>query len=278
MNDDETRPVTEPTEPTEPAEPKGLTEPDAAPAPGRGRRVVLTALPVILVLGAVGGAAAYTKNTVDTADRTVTTTVWDEDHAPVGKDPAGEPSRGRHDSELTKLLLPVPEGYRLGPDIGALGNDSETSGAKATAAMKEMGRGLAGKDRRALNKSVEKLRVRGIAQRSYASDAHDLVVNIQIVKMQDKRAVRETYLTRKKLLDSIDAFRKGPSVDGHKKVSCYRLPKGDKGTLDGVICAAYDGETSVTVNASGSKPFSPSDVGDLVKDQLDHIVSPGEYI
>ncbi|MEU0099060.1 hypothetical protein [Streptomyces sp. NPDC006267] len=248
------------------------------PAPGRGRRVVLTALPVILVLGAVGGTAAYTKNTVDTADRTVTTTVWDEDHAPAGKDPAGEPSRGRHDSELTKLLLPVPEGYRLGPDIGELGNDSETSGAKATAAMKEMGRGLAGKDRRALNKSVEKLRVRGIAQRSYASDAHDLVVNVQIVKMRDKRAVRETYLTRKKLLDGIDAFRKGPSVDGHKKVSCYRLPKGDKDTLDGVICVAYDGETSVAVNASGTKPFNPSDVGDLVKDQLDHIVSPGEYI
>ncbi|WP_103535465.1 hypothetical protein [Streptomyces sp. SM11] len=286
MNDDETRPVTEPTEPNgspaPDAAPVPATEPDAAPvpppAPGRGRRVVLTVLPVVLVLGAVGGAAAYTKNTVDTADRTVTTTVWDEDRAPAGKDPAGEPSRGRHDSELTKLLLPVPEGYRLGPDIGELGNDSETSGAKATAAMKEMGRGLAGKDRRALNKSVEKLRVRGIAQRSYVSDAHDLVVNVQIVKMQDKRAVRETYLTRKKLLDGIDAFRKGPSVDGHKKVSCYRLPKGDKETLDGVICIAYDGETSVAVNASGSKPFSPSDVGDLVKDQLDHIVSPGEYI
>ncbi|MFH9297919.1 hypothetical protein [Streptomyces sp. NPDC017520] len=239
---------------------------------------MLTALSVVLVLGAVGGAAGYVKNTVDTADRTVATTVWDEDHAPTGEDPAGEPSRGRHDTELTKLLLPVPEGYLLGPDIGELGNDSETSGAKAAAAMKEMGRGLAGKDRRELDKSIEKLRIRGIAQRSYAADSHDLVVNIQVVKMRDRQAVRASYLNRKKLLDSFDFFRKGPKVDGHKRVTCYRLPKGDKKSLDGVTCIAYEGAVSVTVDANGSKPFSPSEVGDLVKDQLDHIASPGEYV
>nr|WP_257002341.1 hypothetical protein [Streptomyces sp. WZ.A104] len=242
------------------------------------RRVLMTALPVVLVLAAVGGAAGYTNATVDTADRKVTTTVWDEDHAPAGKGPAGDPSRGRHDTELSKLLLPVPEDYRLGPDIGELGNDNETSGAKATAAMKEMGRGLAGKDRRELNKFVEKLRIQGIAQRSYTSQANDLVVNIQVMKMQDKRAVRRSYLDRKELMDSFRGFRKGPRIEGHKKATCYRLPKGDKNTLDGVLCLAYDGEVSVSVEAYGSKPFSPSGVRDLVKDQLDHITSPGEYI
>ncbi len=274
MNDDETNPVTGATEPADSA-----TTPAPVPAPApRMRRVVLTALPVVLVLGAVGGAAAYTKNIADTADRTVTTTVLDVDHVPSGEDSAGGPARGRHDTELTKLLLPVPKGYRLGPDIGELGNDSETSGAEAAAAMKEMGRGLAGKDRRALNKSVERLRIRGIAQRSYTSDANDLVVNVQVMKMRDKQAVRSSYVNRKELLDSFDAFRKGPPVDGHEKATCYRLPKGGKDTLDGVICIAYEGEVSVTVDANGRNPFSPSDVADLVKDQLDHIASPGEYI
>ncbi|GHF70528.1 hypothetical protein [Streptomyces griseus] len=275
MND-ETNPAPDPAVPAAVPDP---AVPGTAPAPGRrARRVLLTALPVGLVLAAIGGAAAYTNATVDTADRKVTTAVWDDDHAPTGKDPAGDPSRGRHDTELTRLLLPVPEGYRLGPDIGEIGNDSETSGAKATAAMKEMGRGLAGKDRRELNKLVERLRIQGVAQRSYTSAENDLVVNVQIVKMRDKRAVRQTYLDRKKLLDSFDVFRKGPSIDGHKKATCYRLPKGDKNTLDGVSCIAYDGEVSVSVEANGSKPFSPSAVRDLVKDQLDHITSPGEYI
>jgi hypothetical protein len=269
VNDDETSPATEQT---------GEAGPSTPVPARRARRAVLTALPVVLVLGAVGGAAGYAKNAVDTADRTVDTTIWDEDHVPTGEDPAGEPYRGRHDTELTKLLLPVPKGYRLGPDIGELGNDSETSGAKAAAAMKEMGRGLAGKDRRELNKTIEKLRIRGIAQRSYAADTHDLVVNIQVTKVRDKRAVRAMYLNRKKLLDSFGFFREGPKVDGHKKVTCYRLPKGDKDSLDGVTCIAYEGGVSVTVDANGSKPFSPTEVGDLVKDQLDHIASPGGYI
>ncbi|WP_405413537.1 hypothetical protein [Streptomyces rubiginosohelvolus] len=273
MTDDDTNPRTEPVA-------DAVTE----HAPGgehrgrRVRRVLLTALPVVLVLGAIGGVAGYTKNTVDAADRTVTTTIWDEDHVPKGKDPAGDPSRGRHDTELTKLLLPVPKGYRLGPDIGDLGNDSETSGAKASAAMKEMGRGLAGKERRELNKFVEKLRIRGIAKRSYLADSNDLLVNVEVVKMRDKRAVHRNYADHKKLLDGIDELRKGPSIEGHKKAACYQLPKGDKDTLDGVLCIAYEGEVSVSVEANGSKPFSPSEVGDLVKDQLDHIASPGEYI
>ncbi|WP_420168242.1 hypothetical protein [Streptomyces violaceoruber] len=279
MNDD-TNPVPGPVGPTDSTDSTGASEALApVPAPARRvRRVVLTALPVVLVLGAVGGAAAYTKKTVDTADRTVTTTVLDVEHAPSEEHAAGGPARGRHDTELTELLLPVPQRYRLGPDIGELGNDSETSGAKAAAAMKEMGRGLAGKDRRELNKYVEKLRIRGIAQRSYTADTNDLVVNVQIMKMRDKRAVRTAYLNRKELLDSFDVFRKGPSIDGHKKATCYRLPKGDKDTLDGITCIAYEGEVSVTVDANGSKPFSPSAVADLVKDQLDHIASPGEYV
>ncbi|MFI1190749.1 hypothetical protein [Streptomyces californicus] len=270
MNHDDIQPTTGPAESPDPSDQGRRTH--------RRRRMVLTALPVVLVLGAVGGAAGYAKHAADSADRSAPTTIWDEDHAPKGEDPAGDTSRGRHDTELTKLLLPVPKGYRLGPDIGGHGNDGETSGAKATAAMKEMGRGLAGKDRRELNKSVEKLRVQGSARRSYVTDTHNLVVSIEVVKMRDKGAVRRTYLTRKKLLDGVGDLRKGPSVDGHRNVSCYRMPKGEKGSIDGVGCFAYEGEVSVTVDASGSNPLGLSRIGELVKDQLDHIASPGEYI
>ncbi|ARF74117.1 hypothetical protein B7C62_19115 [Kitasatospora albolonga] len=269
MND-ETNRTTEPTATSSAAA-------SAAPA-SRVRRVLLTALPVGLVLAVVGGAAGYTNATVGTAERKVTTTVWDKDHAPAGKDPAGNPSRGRHDTELSQHLLPVPKGYRLGPDIGEHGNDNEISGAKAAAAVKETGRGLAGKDRRKLAELVDRLRIQGLAQRSYTSEDNNLVANIQIVKMGDRSAVRESFTERKALLDSFGVLRKGPRIEGHKNAVCYRLPKGDKNTLDGVVCFAYEGEISVSFEAQGSKPFSPSGAGDLLKDQLDHITSPGEYI
>ncbi|MEV0491850.1 hypothetical protein [Streptomyces atratus] len=42
----------------------------------------------------------------------------------------------------------VPEGYRLGQDIGEYSNDSEISGKRATAQLKGSGHGIAGKQRR----------------------------------------------------------------------------------------------------------------------------------
>lgn len=274
MNDDVITP--EESGPGAPGEP---TAPTVAPArPGRAGRVVLTVLPFVLVLGAVGGAAAYTKSTVDGADKTVTTTVWQKPDREPAKDPAGDPPRGRAVTELSKLLLPVPSGYRLGPDAGEEGNDSETSGRKAAAAMKEMGRGLAGKERRELEKRIDRLKVQGVSVRTYASDANDLVVETQIVKMKDRKAVRDMYTFRTGLLDSVGLFRKGPKIKGHKHATCFLMPKDDKSDLDGMQCSAYDGEVFLTLAATGTEPFDTSAVAELLKDQLDHIASPGEYI
>ncbi|MFE7242026.1 hypothetical protein [Streptomyces sp. NPDC057580] len=258
------------------------TAPPAEPVPpapkGRARRVVLAVLPAVLVLGAVGGAAAYTKITVDGADRTVTTKVWGGGAHKPAKDPAGDVGRGRADTELSKLLLPVPEGYRLGPDMGEYGNDDEISGKKATAQMKESGRGIAGKQRRERDRRIDRLHLQGIAQRSYTSDDNDLTVEIQIVKMKDKRAVHDLYGFQTELMDTYGDFRAGPKIEGHKKARCFREPVRTKVKLDALSCLAYDGELSLTVDAYGTKPFSASDVADLVKDQLDHIESPGEYV
>ncbi|MEV4875859.1 hypothetical protein [Streptomyces cyaneofuscatus] len=265
------------------------SEPPAASeaAAGKGRRAVLTVLPFVLVLAAVGGGAAYTVQAVNGADRTVTTVVWDGSGAKPGRDPAANAGRGRTDTELSRLLMPVPEDYRLGPDIGELGNDGETSGEKATAVLKETGRGLAGKERRELDALFDKLRFEGIAYRSYArgvapsysrSSSDDLVLAVQVAKMGDERMVRTVYERRNEMLDSFGVLRKGPKIEGHKNVTCYRMPEDAEDPLDSIACYAYEGGISVTIEAEGPKPFSASTVAGLVKDQLDHIKSPGESI
>lgn len=262
-------------DPTDGAEP---------PAPSRkGGRLLLAALPFVLVLGAAGGAVAYTVHTAGGADRTAKTTVWQKPDGAPGKDPAGDVSAGRASTELSKLLLPVPAGYTLGPDSGGDGNDSETSGKKATAALKETGRGLAGKQRRELDKRIDKLKIQGVAVRTYSADSADLAIETKITKMRDRKAVRDTYLFRQELLESVGVFRKGPAVKGHKHAACFLMPKekdaeGDAVELDGMQCTAYDGELSVSLMATGTKPFDKTAVVDLLKDQLDHIASPGEYV
>jgi len=266
----------------EPVPPVNDDNPFAAPAPvsrGRARRVVLTVLPVVLVLAAVGGAAAYTKATVDGADRAVPTQLWQKPAREPAKDPAGDLARGRATTELSKLLLPVPAGYRLGPDSGTYGNDAEVSGAAATAEMKDGGRGLSGRQRRDFEKRIDKLRIQGLAVRTYASHDNDLVIDTQLVRMKDKKAVRDLYTFRHELYDSIDVLRDGPKIAGHKKnASCFLDPKDDERRIEGMFCMAYEGEVMVTFSASGIEPFRKSAVAELVKDQLNHITSPGEYV
>ena len=102
MNDDMTPDTAPPAEPALPAE-----STPRAPK-GRARRVVLAVLPAVLVLGAVGGAAAYTKVTVDSADRTVTTKVWGEGAHKPAKDPAGDvgPGQGRYRAQQAAAAGP----------------------------------------------------------------------------------------------------------------------------------------------------------------------------
>lgn len=253
--------------------------PGTAARTGRARRLLLTALPFVLVLGAVGGAAAYTAVTVDGADRTVETTLWEVSERKPGKDPAGAIDRGRSDTELSKLLLPVPEGYRLGPDDAGYGNDDEVDGRRAVATMKESSRGLAGKKRREYEKRIDKLRVQGLALRSYVSATNDLEVHAEIVRMKDTKAVRNFYTFQTELFDFLGIFRDGPKVEGHtRKATCYVQPKDSKSGIEDMVCAAYDGELSITYRATGIKPVDKAAVAALLKDQLDHITSPGEYV
>ncbi|MGC5394869.1 hypothetical protein ACPXCP_03855 [Streptomyces sp. DT20] len=281
MSDDDT--TTPATTPAPLPEPEPASAPASGPAPvrkrGKRRAILATGL-AVLVLGAVSGAAVYTKTTVDDADRTVTTELWaGSSHGTSGKDPAGDVSRGRASTELSKLLMPVPDGYRLGPDDGVHGNDSEVSGPEAAAEMKAANRGLAGKQRRELEKRIDKLHVQGVAVRTYTSDGNDLVLRTELVRMKDKKAVRDLYDFQTGLFDAIGVFRDGPSVNGHKKnAKCFLQPKDSEHKIESMYCMAYDGEMVLSFSASGPRPVRKSFVAGLVRDQLDHIKSPGEYV
>ncbi|MEU2496167.1 hypothetical protein [Streptomyces sp. NPDC007883] len=257
-------------------------------------RSVLTGvvLPAVLVLGSVGGAAAYTAVTVGGADRTVPTTVWAQPSKEPAEDPAAEAWRGRASTPLGKLLLPVPDGYRLGPDVAEFGNDAELSAKQATALMKEWGRRLSGAERRDYEKHVNRLGLKGIAVRSYATEfaerggvyEDDVVVTVQIVRMKNRAQVREAY-ERQTGLGRMFGLPKGPKIKGHTNASCFAGPgagldgaEEEGGRLDAMWCFAYDSELLVSVRAHGVAPLDKGAVADLVQEQLDHIASPGEYV
>ncbi|WP_327176564.1 hypothetical protein OG599_15485 [Streptomyces sp. NBC_01335] len=262
------------------------TTPVAPARTGRVKKAARYVVPAVLVLGVIGGAGAYTRTTADSADRTAPTTLWTKEEArdslalqKGGTDRGRAARTGRSDTALSKLLLPVAAPWEIGPDIGKLSNDNEVSGKEAAAAVKKSIPGLAGKERRAYEKSVDGLKIQGMAQRSYVSATMDSSQKavIGILSMKDTGAVKDLWVSNTGLMDEVGVFRKGPKIADHKEARCFRAPKSDT-KLDGVTCVAYEGELFITVAVEGTEPMDMSIAADLVKDQLDHIKSPGEYI
>ncbi|MFD4317799.1 hypothetical protein [Streptomyces sp. NPDC058548] len=279
-----TEPVTAPvTEAATEAATEAVTEPVAK----RGvRRVLLrVVLPSVLVLGLIGGGVTYTALTVSSADRTAPTEVWSStERSAQDEDPAAALARGKAGTPLSKLLLPLPEGYEFGPDEELYGNDGELGAAEATALMKRAGEGLSGKKRRAFEKDVDKLGIEGIGVRSFADPNNDVVVSVELARMKDKKQIRNTYRLRKEVMDVLE-FPKGPKVKDHRNAVCYLAPVDDSldkkeraAALEEMFCLAYDSEVFVTVKAAGAKPFDKARVAKLLTQQLDHIASPGEYV
>ncbi|MFI8522231.1 hypothetical protein ACIGEZ_31100 [Streptomyces sp. NPDC085481] len=256
-----------------------------AARPGRRRKALTVVLPAVLVLGAVGGGITYTGVTVSSADNTAETQVWAEPASGTeGKDPAETTvNRGRADTPMAKLLLPVPDGYRLGPDAGAYGNDGELGEKEATALLKDQLRGISGKKRREYEKRIDRLGVQGVGVRSFLSRDNQHLVTVRITRMKNKRRIHDMFVLEQDLAKILE-LPKGPKISGHKNSACFLLPE-DKEDGDGkgatqlaaMTCSAYDSELLVSVEAAGST-LDKAAVAALVKKQLDHIKSPGEYV
>ncbi|MET9677034.1 hypothetical protein ABZY68_28675 [Streptomyces sp. NPDC006482] len=252
----------------------------------RKRRLLTNVLTAVLVLGAIGGGVAYTAVTVDGADRSAPTVGWAEPTVTTTpSDPAAGFAKGRASTPLSKLLLPVPDGYVLGADVKGHGNDHELAAKEASALFKQTNKGLYGKKRRAYEKEIDKLGIQGMAMRSYASVGSTLQVEVLVLRMKDKGMVRQFSGIQKGMFEFLE-LREGPKIKDHEKnAACFLAPeprKGDKkeraAELRSMICQAYDGEVMVTVTAYGAVPFGEQAVAELVKKQLDHIESPGEYV
>ncbi|GHG30959.1 hypothetical protein [Streptomyces zaomyceticus] len=255
----------------------------------RTRRILKNVLSSVLVLGAVGGGVAYTAVTVDRADRTAPTEAWAKPSVTATpEDPAAGIARGRASTPLSKLLLPVPEGYVLGADVKGYGNDGEVPARQAAALLKQTGEGFYGKKRRAYEKEVDRLGVQGMAMRSYATQDSTLQAEVVVLRMKDKKKVREFFGVRKELFEVLE-LRKGPKIKEYaRNAACYLGPEPVKPErsddidrtpdLQDLICFAYEGEVMVTVTAFGAPPFDQKAVATLLEKQLRHIESPGEYV
>lgn len=236
------------------------------------------------------GGTVYAVQKLDAADRTAPTVVWADSDEPESEPDGAEKAEGKSAKDgsragapdgvraLAGRLLPMPPDHAPGPDIGEFGNDYALTGADARAVIKEYGRDLPAKQRRERERSLDKLRIEGLAGRTYHSEDHGTVAQIQIMRMKNRAGARELSRTYVRLYEMLGVFRDGPKVKGHKNATCLLAPKPEKNGLTGMNCMAQADDLLVTLIVTGGEPIPAKDMAGLMKDQLDHITAPGEYV
>lgn len=293
-NQNATEPTAQPADPTQDAPQAAPPAPDAvilveptaaSPAMKRLRRGRIAGVAGSLLLaGAVVAGVGFTVVTVRDADR--------DAGAPVWKFPAADKADDKKTasaSGLAGMLVPYgTDGWVRGPDLGEFGSDTRLTGAEATALNRESLRDLPRSQRRELEKRADRLRMKGMAMRSYFSaygsglseDLSEDIYSVSIVlsQMENRAAVRDAATFRNELLGALDFFRKGPQVKGHKNAKCFLAPKEVTEGIDSMYCSAYVGDILVTVTADGVRPLDSKGVAMLLSTQLDRIAEPGEAV
>lgn len=166
--------------------------------------------------------------------------------------------------------------YVPGPDIEEFGNDAVLGAQQAVALMKQGGRGLSADERKESDKAVDRLKVKGIALRSYSDGK--AVTEMRLSQMENTQAIKSLHDVQGQLAHALKELRAGPKIDGHPNAACYLLPKRDKVPLDAMVCTAYEGDIMVSAYTYGAAPLDTGAAAGLLREQLDYVKSPGESV
>ncbi|MFE2307666.1 hypothetical protein [Streptomyces sp. NPDC059411] len=258
--------------------PAGAVEP-MAPEAKPARKVNRTAVALVaggVAVAALLGGGVWASSAIAHADRDAPTAYWVPrgDHAQKPAEPGSVPP-----NDLSGKLLPVPAGFKLGPDMGSDGNNFFVSGEKAVEGFNESRSGLSSAQRKKREETLAELKLKGLAGRTYVKGSGAWVAEVRIMQA-DPKAVGNLNEVTKKLLELSGDKREAPKVDGYPDAKCSLLAIGEEGKekIDSVDCTAVEGDVAVTFRAYGPKPFSTSDAIAFFKNQMSHLKSPGESV
>lgn len=187
----------------------------------------------------------------------------------------GAKANGTHFGSMRDLLVPLPAGYRPGPDSGAYGNDTELSEAQRKAWVEDEVRGLPSKLQDALRKDWQQYPLKGGGVRSFTANDSDAVTATVWLLQYHQEAVKADDAWVSALGSDTGLFRLGPQVPGHSEAHCY-LPALDPGAeIDSMHCSAAVGDLRVVFNSEGVVPLPKDRLVTLFAQQLDRLALPG---
>jgi hypothetical protein len=184
---------------------------------------------------------------------------------------AGVRSDGSHYGSLFAYLLPTPDGWSLGPDVGQIGNNGYVSAAQINKQLQNSLLDVPKSDLGSTESTLADLHLQGIAVRSLVNSGSSLQLDIQLLQLDPKLASAD----QKSLSALVSGWdwRQGASVPGYPAASCALPPGLGSDTLDAMICIASYGDVEVIVQAEGPVQLDQNTTVQLLARQLDRLKS-----
>jgi hypothetical protein len=262
----------EPTDPTEPAaDGETLAQESAETVTGlqpRRQALFLTAwLASALAVGAACGfgilAATNTSKSAANAGLAVAPSPTPSPSVTSGVRPDGT-----HYGSVKDFLLPIPDGYKPGPDEGGLGNDASVPPDQADPTVTLLFGALPASDMSNARGAMAAGHMSDGAVRTYVNEAGSLDIALTVLQLDPAQSAESTSQLERVVKQS-RAYRTGPQVPGHTEALCV-LPVtrvGDK--LDAMTCLATVGDTFAIARAEGVVPLDMKAVTEMFGRQLD---------
>jgi len=255
--------------------PQPFPEPGPTPTPTPSRRGWFVAGWLVSALAVGVGAGFGILAVTGTSKSSATSAVA----APTAASPAASPSPsvtsgvrpdGTHYGSVKDFLLPVPDGYKPGPDEGVFGNDSTIPADQADPTVELLFGKLPASDMTTAQGALTAGHMSDGAVRTYSNQAGTLDVSVTVLRLDPAQSAESTSQFERVVKQS-RAFRNGPKVPGHPDAFCV-LPVTRVGdTLDGMVCLATVGDTFAIVRADGAVPLDANAVTVLFGQQLDKL-------
>ena len=184
---------------------------------------------------------------------------------------AGVRADGSHYGTLFAYLLPMPDGYALGPYDANYGNNSYVSASQITTQLEDLLSGIPKSDMSNAKGALANTHLKGVAVRTLASTSSSSeVVSIELLQfdVKDAKSASDSF---NRLVSDLNVFRNGPSVSGYSQAKCVLPPGLGSDKVDEMLCVASSGDVEVMVDAQGVAPLDQSQIATLVGQQLDRL-------
>ncbi|MFI0900841.1 hypothetical protein [Streptomyces sp. NPDC020983] len=266
------------------------TPPPPAP-PRRRRRTALLVAGALVAVAAAGGGYALTRDGdggTPAARPTATAT-------PTPGRTYAVTAGGTHVGDLGRMLLPMPEGMRPGPDVEQFGNDTVLDAPRATSLLMggDSNSRFSAAQRRTLKAQIDAMHVKGAALRTFRTADNKQTYQIELIQVGNKKAAAAEPEAFRKLAEGAGGLTAGPGVPGYPHAVCVEPDASDgsddygdsddyddyyRSSVDTMFCQATEGDLMVEFQAVGEAPLDEAEIPALLRGQLDRVKAPEEGV